>query len=62
MLEFEVRKARIGIDVMCQVERSRAPDVAALSVNGPARFVGRFAKFDDYRATPTIILEDCYAS
>jgi hypothetical protein len=57
--DYEVRKAWIGIDVQCQVERSHAPDIAALSVKGPARLVGRFAKFDDYRATPTIILENC---
>lgn len=58
--DHEIRKVWVGIDVMCQMERSRAHDVAALSVNGPARLVGRFAKFDDYRATPTIILEGCH--
>jgi hypothetical protein len=61
LAEFEVRKAWIGIDVTCKVERARAPTVAALSINERASLIGRFAKFDDYRATPTIILEDCQA-
>ncbi len=59
MEDYEVRKAWVGVDILCQVERAHAQDIAALSVKGPARLVGRFAKFDDYRATPTVILEDC---
>ncbi len=47
------------IALTCQVGNPRA--AAALTLNEAGTLIGRFARYDEYRATPTIMLEDCKA-
>jgi hypothetical protein len=47
------------IALTCQIDQAQT--AATLTPNQPATLIGRFARFDDYRATPTVLLEDCRA-
>jgi hypothetical protein len=49
------------IAVSCKVLSAQTKAVAKLDLNAGGVLIGRFTRFDDYRATPTIMLEDCRA-
>jgi hypothetical protein len=57
----EARRAWAQVAVTCQVDRAQATAAAALDLNRRGTLVGRFARYDDYRATPVVELEDCRA-
>jgi hypothetical protein len=59
--EDDIYRSWSRMAITCTVTKAQTATVAAIDVGTRATLIGRFARIDNYRATPTIYLEECRA-